>query len=189
MASVALDPAYRRVGVEEFLAMDFGGARAELADGLIYMMAGGNEAHARVAGNMLTQLRIALRGSGCRPYGADFATRTAERTVRLPDVSVYCNNPGAAGNERKQLLGDPQIVFEVLSPSTMSYDQTVKLDEYRALAGVREIVLIDPIKEHIRLIKRDGPSGWSDDWLESGSDLALPSVAVTIAHAEIFARD
>jgi hypothetical protein len=38
MAAIALDPAYRRVSVEEFLKMDFGGARAELEDGLIYMM-------------------------------------------------------------------------------------------------------------------------------------------------------
>ncbi|MEG3087955.1 Uma2 family endonuclease [Sphingomonas sp. PB4P5] len=189
MASIALDSAYRRISVEEFLEMDFGGARAELEDGLIYMMAGGNEAHARVAGNVLTQLRIALRGSGCRPYGPDFATRTADRTVRLPDVSVYCNNPGAPGNEGKQLLGDPQIVIEVLSPSTMSYDQSVKLEEYRRLAGVREIVLIDPIKQQVRLVQREGEGGWSDRWLKAGSDLALPSVAITIPHAEIFARD
>jgi Uma2 family endonuclease len=42
-------------------------------------------------------------------------------------VTVYCNNPAAPGNKSKQLLGDPQVVFEVLSPSTSPYDQKVKL--------------------------------------------------------------
>ena len=53
MNKVALDPAYRRVTVEEFLAMDLGEAKAELEDGLIYMMAGGSETHARVAANII----------------------------------------------------------------------------------------------------------------------------------------
>lgn len=88
MASIALDPAYRRVAVEDFLAMDFGGARAELDDGVILMMAGGSEVQSRVAGNIFAYLRVALRGTGCRPYNSDFATQTGERTVRLPDVSV-----------------------------------------------------------------------------------------------------
>lgn len=188
MASVALDSAYRRVSVDEFLQMDFGGAKAELEDGLIFMMAGGSEVHSRVAGNVLIALGTRLRGSGCRPYGSDFAARTAERTVRLPDVSVYCNNPSAPGNERKQLLGDPQIVFEILSPSTESYDQKVKLEEYRALAGVKEVVLIDPLKERIRLVHRT-ETGWADDWLADGDDLVLYSLSLTISHTEIFARD
>lgn len=188
MASVALDPAYRRISVEEFLDMDFGGAPAELEDGLIYMMAGGTEAHSRVTANILVQLSIRLRGSGCRPYGPDFAIRTAERTVRLPDVSVYCNDPAAPGNERKKLLGDPPVVFEILSPSTFSYDQIVKLEEYRCLPGVQEIVLVDPIKERVRLIRREGV-GWEDDWLSAETDLSLASLSITIPHAEIFARD
>lgn len=191
MASLAfaLDPAYRRISVEEFLEMDFHGARAELDDGIIFMMAGGSEAPARVAGNILAYLHGALRGSGCRPYNSDFATRTGERSIRLPDVSVYCDNPAAPGNERKQLLGDPQVVFEVLSPSTASLDQKVKLDEYRALVGVREVVLVDTVEERIRLVRRTPTGGWTDDWLIEGDDLPLPSLDVTVPHAEIFARD
>lgn len=189
MASIALDPAYRRISVEEFLEMDFQGARAELDDGLIYMMAGGSEAHSRIAANIVAYLMTKLRGTGCRPYGSDFGARTGEQTVRLPDVSVYCNNPSAPENQRKQLLGDPQIVVEVLSPSTSSLDQKVKLEEYHGLAGVREILLIDPEQERVRLVSRTGPGDWTDSWLESEMDVALSSLGFTIPHAEIFARD
>jgi Uma2 family endonuclease len=189
MPAIALDPAYRRISVEEFLEMDFGGAKAELEDGLIYMMAGGSEEHARIAGNIFAYLRGALRGSACRPYGSDFATRTDIQTVRLPDVSIYCNNPFAPENNQKKLLGDPQVVFEVLSPSTSSYDQKVKLPEYCALAGVREVILIDPVLERLHLVQRTASGGWNADWLAATDDLTIPSLTLTIPRAEIFARD
>jgi hypothetical protein len=56
MAQHALDPAYRRVEVDEFLQMDFAATKAELADGMIQMMAGGNEAHVRIAANLIAFL-------------------------------------------------------------------------------------------------------------------------------------
>jgi Uma2 family endonuclease len=189
MASVALDPAYRRVSVEEFLEMDFGGAKAELEDGIIFMMSGGTEAHSSVAANVLSYLRVALRGSGCRPYGSDFAARTGERTVRLPDVSVHCGNPSSDANRRKQLIGDPLVVFDVLSTSTSSHDQKVKLFEYQELAGVRDIIFVDPDHERVRQVRRTETGGWADDWLQPGGDLYLASLDLSIPYAEIFARD
>lgn len=189
MASVALDPAYRRISVEEFLDMDFGDAKAELEDGLIYMMAGGGEAHARIAANLIIALGVRLRGTGCRPYGSDFAARTAERSVRFPDVSIYCDKPGVPENAKKKLLGDPRVVFEVLSPSTSRHDQKVKLDEYRDLVGTSEIVFVDPESERIRVVRRTGGSGWTDDWLTPGEDLRLPSLDLTVPHVEIFSGD
>lgn len=188
MASIALDPAYRRVSVEEFLAMDFGGPKAELEDGIIFMMAGGTEAHARIAGNVQAFLRNALRGTGCRPYGSDLAVRTGERTIRFPDVSIYCSDPLTPEDGDRQLLGDPQVVVEVLSPSTSSLDQKVKLEEYRTLPGVHQIVFVDPRAERVRTINRIAEE-WRDRWLLSGEDLAFPSLGLSIPHAEIFARD
>ena len=184
MAPLALDPAYRRVDVEEFLDMNFGDAKAELDNGLIYMMSGGSEAHARIAVNLVVALGVRLRGSGCRPYNSNFAVRTGERSVRYPDVSVYCDNPAAPENRDKRLLGDPRVIFEVLSPATSSLDQTVKRDEYLALPGVTDIVFVDPVRQRIRHVRRTG-----DEWLEAGSDLIVASLDLTIPHGDIFADD
>lgn len=183
-----LDPAYRRISVEEFLDLEFFGAKAELEDGLIFMMAGGSPDHALIAGNILTFLRTKLRGSGCLPYGSDLAVRTGERSTRFPDVSVYCRT--LSDEERSQkLIGDPQLVFEVLSPSTASLDQKTKLPEYQGLAGVQEIVFVDLVAERVRLVRRTHREGWADNWLEHGADVQLPSLGLTMPHADIFARD
>lgn len=188
MATFPLDPAYRRVSVEEFLAMDFGGAKAELDDGIIFMMAGGSERHAAVAADVLVALSTRLRGSGCRAYGSDLAVRTGERSIRFPDVSIYCRRM-ESDDWTRQLIGDPQVIIEVLSPSTSSLDQTIKLEEYRALKGVREIVFVDPSSERVRVVARTGEQSWTDDWLDGGVDVPLVSLGITIPHAEIFTRD
>ena len=189
MASLALDPAYRRVTVREFLEMDFRGARAELEDGIIYMMAGGSEEHSRIAANILTFLNPRLRGSGCRAYGSDLAAQTGEATVRLPDVTVHCGNPTAPENRKKKLLGDPVVVVEVLSPSTARLDQKTKLEEYRSLEGTRDILLVDPTVERVRHVRRNATNEWVDGWLPAGSDAELQSIGLIIPHAEIFADD
>lgn len=188
MPSIALDPAYRRISVEEFLEMDFRDAKAELEDGLIFMMAGGSALHAMVSGNIYLALRMRLRGTGCFPYGSDLATRTGDRTIRHPDVSVYCDDPNQSENRERKLIGDPVAVFEVLSPSTRKHDEKVKVPEYRDLPGARAIVLVDPQEERTRLIERT-PEGWLDHLWRVGEDVPVAALGLVLPHAEIFSRD
>ena len=59
-------------------------------------------------------------------------------TMLKPDVSVYCK-------EDRQI---PEIVFEVLSPSTKQRDLMVKPAKYKA-AGVKEYWIIDPVSRTV----------------------------------------
>lgn len=185
MATIALDPAYRRVSVREFLAMDLGDAKAELVDGVILMMAGGSPRHAAIAANIIGALMAKLRGSGCRPYGSDLAIRTGETSIRFPDVSVYCRDDLTEEPDDAQLLGVPRVVFEVLSPSTASNDQIIKLAEYRALPGLKTVVFVDPATERVRSVDT-ASEGPEPAWLPEGADVVLSHLGITLAHAEIF---
>lgn len=182
MATRVMNPAYRPMTVEEFLAADLGDAKAELVDGMIFMMAGGSPRHAAIAARLITALNTRLRGSGCEAYGSDLAIRTGPASVRFPDVSVYCQATPSGPDD--QLLGDPKIVVEVLSPSTASNDQIIKLAEYRALPGVEAIVFIDPSSDRFRVIVPRVDS--RDDWLPANSPLDLPMLGVTIPAEGIF---
>ncbi|WP_374944064.1 Uma2 family endonuclease [Sphingomonas sp.] len=182
MASIALDTAYRRVSVEEFLAMDFGGAKAELEDGIIFMMAGGTPEHAVVAARLIRRLGNALDGSGCEPVGSDMGVRTADRTLRYPDVSIYCGPVSSPDDPERT---DPVVVIEVLSPSTAEHDQKVKLIEYQALPGVREILFVDPITGAIRTVRRTDDGGWSDRWLRGDEGVEVVHFGVSLSRSEI----
>lgn len=184
MASLALDPAYRRVTVREFLVMDLGEAKAELVDGMILMMAGGSARHAAIAANLIAALITRLRGSSCRPYGSDLAVRTGEESIRFPDVSVYCRDDIVDDMHEAKLLGVPRVVFEVLSPSTASNDQITKLAEYRRLPGLKAVVFVDSETERARVV--DTAADRDSAWLPAGSDLDLPVLGVSLPHTEIF---
>jgi Uma2 family endonuclease len=185
-----MNPAYRLLDAEEFFEIDFGAERkAELDQGVIRMMAGGTRAHARVQANLLAWLRQALRGSGCRPYGSDMAIKTGKLSVRYPDVSVVCGDSEDPDDDNRKSFDHASAIFEILSPSTMEYDQTVKLREYQQVDTVATIVLLDPESEQVRVVQRLGPQSWRDDTSPGPADVALPSLGLTIPHAEIFSRD
>ncbi|WP_375392372.1 Uma2 family endonuclease [uncultured Sphingomonas sp.] len=180
----------RLLTAEEFLAIEWGSSdiKAELDDGAIRMMAGGSEAHARVAGNTQFALRTRLRGSGCRTCNSDFAIRTHGGSIRYPDASVFCGRDFDA-EQQARAFDDPTVIVEVLSPSTQRHDRGVKLDEYRALPSAQTIVLIDPLRQRLRVLQRKSSAGWTDDEYAEPVDLDVPSLGLTIPHAEIFAVD
>lgn len=180
-------PGYREMTIDEFLDLEIEG-RAELDNGVLYMMAGGSIAHALITANIIAALRSKLRGSGCRTMSPDMAVRTGSATLRLPDVSVYCA-PVTDANRNDKLLGDPNLVVEVLSPTTRSVDLRAKLDEYQALDGCAAIMFVDPEKELIRLVERTTPRGWSDTWFDRVSAVRLASLGVELTADEIFALD
>ena len=184
------DPAYRPITVDEFLAIDFGtDKKFELVNGVIQMMTGGTSLHAHVAGNIYHALRTKLRGSGCTPFNSDMGVQIDETNIRYPDVSVFCGSPMAFGKPAVLSLPDPRVVFEVLSPTTSSFDQGTKLEEYRQLSSIDTVVFIDPVNELTRLFQRLGPSSWRDDMFAQPHDAVLPILGITLLHAEIFARD
>jgi Uma2 family endonuclease len=179
---------YPLLTADEFLEIDFGERKAELDNGVIRMMAGGTARHARVQTNILVALATRLRGSRCTPYNSDMATRTHGGSIRYPDASVFCGHDGPADDEEKA-FGDPRVLFEVLSAGTARTDLKVKLDEYRALPSVDTIVLVDIATERLRIVQRTGPQAWSDVTHADPVDVALPSLGLTLPHAEMFARD
>lgn len=181
-------PEYPLLSAEEFLEIDFGDRKAELDNGVIRMMAGGTARHARVQLNLLVALSTRLRGSGCTAYNSDMAAQTREKSIRYPDVSVYCGRNDRENDELKA-FDDPRVVIEILSAGTARTDLRVKLEEYRALQSVDTIVFVDIAVERLRIVQRTGPNGWSDVGHGDPVELPLPALGITIPHEEIFTRD
>jgi len=184
---MATQPDYPLLTAEDFLDIDFGERKAELDNGVIRMMAGGTARHSRVQFNLLRSLGNRLERTGCTPYNSDMAARTRDRSVRYPDVSVYCGRDDTVNDDAKA-FDDPRVVIEVLSAGTARTDLRVKLEEYKELASVDTIVFVDIATERVRVVQRTGPTGWSDVAYQEPTDVPLPSIGTDITHAEIFAR-
>ncbi|USU12285.1 Uma2 family endonuclease [Sphingomonadaceae bacterium OTU29THOMA1] len=185
---MASRPEYPLLTAEEFLEIDFGDNKAELDNGVIRMMAGGTARHAQVQTNVIVALASRSRDSECRPFNSDMAARTHDRSIRYPDVTVYCGR-GGSDNDDNKAFDDPRIVVEVLSAGTARTDLTTKLYEYKALPSVDTIVFVDIAIERVRIVQRTGPGGWNEQAFDMPADVPLPSLNVVIPHQEIFSRD
>ncbi|MBM4199717.1 MAG: Uma2 family endonuclease [Gammaproteobacteria bacterium] len=135
--------------------------RYELIDGQAYLMAPAPTLdHQDVAGEIYFQLRRALSGKPCRAFIAPVDVRLPkgdeadERidTVVQPDVLVVCDE---AKLDRRGVRGAPDLVVEVLSPSTASHDQSLKRGVYER-AGVREYWLVHPTDRMITVYRLNG---------------------------------
>jgi Uma2 family endonuclease len=117
--------------IDEFLAWE---RRQDLRyefDGVqIVAVTGGSLNHSAIATNIVAALERRLRPP-CRAYRGDVKVLTAD-TIRYSDAVVTCSPVDG----RSDLVPNPVVVFEVLSPSTASVDRIVKNEEYRATASI-----------------------------------------------------
>ncbi|UZK67351.1 Uma2 family endonuclease [Sphingomonas sp. M1-B02] len=184
---MATQPDYPLLSAEEFLEIDFGDRKAELDNGVIRLMAGGTARHSEVQTNIIIALASRLRGTGCKPYNSDMAARTRDRSVRYPDVTVYCDRNNSS-NDGLKAFDDPRIVFEVLSAGTARTDLRVKLEEYKELPSIDTIVFVDIVTERLRVVQRTS-DGWAESLPREPSSLSPPLLDLTLSHDEIFSRE
>ena len=116
--------------------------RAEIIDGDIYMMAQPIQRHQEIVGEIFRQIATYLRGKRCKVFPSPFGVRLEKRrhTVLEPDIVVVCDPSKLDG---KVCNGAPDMVVEVLSPSTAQRDRLIKRKLYQK-AGVLEYWLVDP---------------------------------------------
>ena len=123
--------------------------RIELIDGYPVMMAPPSSTHQEISMELSTQLHAYLKGKKCKVYAAPFAVRLFEKgedspedvdTMVEPDISVVCDPEKI---DKQGCKGAPDLVIEILSPSTQRHDRFTKFSLYQR-AGVREYWIVDP---------------------------------------------
>lgn len=124
--------------------------RVELIGGEPYQMAPSPSfGHQCVSMALALQLGKYLEGKKCRVLSAPFDVCLFEQeddelydidTVVQPDIFVVCD-PGKWGKRRCK--GAPDLIIEILSPSTRQHDRLTKFNLYQK-AGVQEYWIVDP---------------------------------------------
>lgn len=139
----------------DYLAWD-GKERIELIEGELVMQAAPSLAHQRVVRKLISALSQYLDGRKCEPIVAPFAVqlfadrRTPDnrvKTVVEPDIMVVCDPEKL--QKPNCVTGAPDLIIEVLSPSTRRHDRLVKFNLYWH-AGVREYWIVDPIGKWVQ---------------------------------------
>ena len=139
--------------------------RRELINGFIHLMSGPMRKHARSSSKLLIRIatHIEKKKGKCEVYHAPFDVRLPLHgstdndkifDVVQPDICVICD---LSKLDDKGCIGAPDLIVEVLSPSTLKYDWNYKFNLYEA-AGVKEYWIVDPKAQtaNVFLLQADG---------------------------------
>ena len=154
--------------------------RHEYVDGVIRMMTGGSLDHSTIASNLWMSLREKLKGTGCRPFRGD-AKVLAHQSVRYPDLSVTCS----AIHGTDDVVPNPVVVIEIISPSTAREDRGRKKIDYFATPSIRQYAIIEQEERLIDLYTRTD-AGWIDEVVVDDGVLNLWAIGVAISLDAIY---
>lgn len=159
--------------------------RHEYLDGEVFAMAGAEDRHVTVAGNLFIALRQHLSGSPCRTYISDMRLHVAAaNSYFYPDVMVTCS---ALDQTSALVKTEPKLIVEVLSPSTAAYDRGVKFSHYRKLPSLEEYVLVDLDSRSTDVYRKGADGLWVLHPFAASEAVSLASVALTVSAAQLFA--
>jgi Uma2 family endonuclease len=119
--------------------------RWELIDGIAYAMAPAPSIrHQSIVIALAARLEQQLRGQACRPFVAPTDVKLSETDVVQPDLLAVCDPRKIT---ESHIEGPPDLVVEVLSPSTSAKDLRQKRALYER-AGVPEYLIVDPLEQY-----------------------------------------
>ncbi|MEM8526348.1 MAG: Uma2 family endonuclease [Bacteroidota bacterium] len=187
MGALKLDQKYT---FEEYLAFEeISDVRHEYHDGQIFAMAGGRPNHNLITGNIHTALNLALSDRDCIPYIFDLKVRIEKANRGLyPDVMVVCGDLEMY-NDRLDVITNPSLIIEVLSPSTERYDRTNKFRLYRQLPSFKEYVLVATDYPTVETFYREQEDYWHiGSAVGLDSEVHLKSIDCKIQLADIYKK-
>jgi len=175
---------------EEYLALEETAEyKSEYCDGLIIPMTGASTNHNHISLNMSIALRLALKGLDYNVFMGDVRLwMTKKRIYTYPDVMVIPGKPEYYNN-RKDTVINPQVIIEVLSKFTKSYDRSDKFQFYQTLPTFQEYILIDQSRIYVEQYCKLANKRWSySQYDEEDTALVFSSFQVEVPLADMYEK-
>ena len=163
--------------------------RHEFVGGQMLAMSGASLDHGLVVSNLVASLHGQLAGRDCFVVANDLSVRVAATAEYFyPDVLVVCGDPEFV-DERRDVLLNPRVILEVLSPSTKNFDRGEKFASYRLVPGFLEYVLVAQDRCHVEHHERQADGRWLLTEIKSADAiLSLRSIGCALPLREIYRR-
>ena len=146
---------------EEYLAIERKAEyKSEYCNGEMVAMSGATRKHNVIAGNIHTELNQQLKNRQCEAYISDMRVRIpATGLYTYPDIIVVCGEPKFEDDYFDTLL-NPNVLVEVLSPSTESYDRGRKSSYYRTVESLAEYLLVSQDEYKVEQYAKQPDGRW-----------------------------
>ncbi|MBB4089722.1 Uma2 family endonuclease [Salinibacter ruber] len=161
--------------------------RHEYIDGWVVRVSGASIEHNFIVSNLNRELGNQLRETDCRVTTNDLrVTFPSLDKYAYPDVVAFCGEPELE-EEHLDMLYNPTLIVEVLSPTTEDYDHGKKFSRYRRIDTLQEYLLVAQDAPHVEHYVRQDDGSWrltDTDGLDA--TITLPSIEAELPLDEVY---
>lgn len=196
---MSLPQSYVSYSVDEYLALERDSEeRHEYLDGQIYAMAGESPEHGAICMNLSRIISTQLLRSPCQAFSKDIKVRsgptpkhgqTTKGLFSYPDLLVVCGEL-KFHDEYRDVLLNPRVIIEVLSPATEAFDRGEKWARYQTwLPELSDYLLVSQTNPQIDHFHRRANGEWLYSLVNKLEEsLHLISIDYTLQLAEVYDR-
>ena len=163
--------------------------KSEFVGGEIFAMPGGTPKHSMLEINTAIDLGTQLRDKHCFVLSSNMRIRTLETGDEFyPDVSVVCGpielHPGT-----NDVMVNPVLLVEVLSPSSANYDRGLKFELYRQIPSLRDYLLIHQDSIFVEHYSKRLDGSWQmEEYRGEDARIPLPAIECDLHLGSIYHR-
>jgi len=161
----------------------------EFWNGHVWCMSGASLAHEDIVANMIRSLGNRLP-DGCFVAASNVRVRVPKfPPYRYPDLTIVCGQREIESISGLEMLINPQVIIEVLSPSTEAFDRGDKFLYYRSIPSFLEYILVTPDQPHVTQLFLNADNEWIvRDFVGLESALVLATSGIEVPLSEIYRR-
>ncbi|HEX8635759.1 MAG TPA: Uma2 family endonuclease [Pyrinomonadaceae bacterium] len=175
--------------LEEYFALELAAEeKYEFWNGEVFCMSGASLAHNQIAMNLGAEVRMQLRTRGCQSFPADLRVKVPSYPpYRYPDLTALCGQPEIEKIGGLDMLLNPALIVEVLSPSTEAFDRGDKFTYYKSIASFSEYILVAQHRPHVSQFIREENGVWTfREFNDLAESVRCASVPCVVALNEIY---
>src|SRR3989454_10341355 len=176
------------ISAEQYLEIErFSETRHEFLDGVVYAMAGESPDHSTICFNLASIIGSQIRDKPCRGFSPNMKVRAGIGGLfAYPDLMIVCGE-AKFHDEQGDVLLNPTVIFEVLSPSTEKYDRGEKFRRYQQIESLQDYVMVSQDQARIEHHHRQTDGMWTATEVKGLDEgLVLSSIDCRIPLAEAY---
>ena len=178
-----------KYSVEEYIEIEKNSEeRFEYFDGKIWNGSLESETHCLIAGNIQSELKNQTRNTAAKVYSSNLKIKVPVcPTYRYADAAAVRGKPLIERFYTFELLINPSLIVEVLSPSTEAFDLNAKFTYYKSIESLTEYLLIAHEFPHATLYTKQTEEVWLHrEYNSLDATIYLSSLDCEISMAEIY---
>ena len=155
--------------------------------GMVVALAGASFDHIQIVSNLTRALGNRIADRGCRALPADLRVRVPSGSYVYPDLVVLCGTPEFS-DEQPDTLTNPDVLIEVISPSTAANDRGRKQRDYLQIPSLQEYWIVEQDEAVITQIVRVGDA-WQIQYVRGlEAELTSAHLELALSLAEVYAQ-